>query len=140
ATSGGGVNNSGTLTLTNSAVSGNWAPVPCIHLFLLCIYRGTASGGGVYNSGTLIISNSIISGNHAGSYCHADPCSALGGGIYNRGTVMTIKNSTLIANSASTACSTSISCAVGVGGAFYTAGGTVTLNNSTVSGNSAYRC
>jgi len=140
ATSGGGVNNSGTLTLTNSAVSGNWAPIPCIHLFLLCIYRGTASGGGVYNSGALIISNSIISGNHAGSYCHADPCSALGGGIYNRGTLMTIRNSTLIANSASTACSTTISCGVGVGGAFYTVGGTVTLTNSTVSGNSAYRC
>jgi hypothetical protein len=140
ATAGGGINNSGTLTLTNSTVSGNWAPIPCIPLFLVCISRGTASGGGIYNSGTLTISNSIISGNYAGSYCNANPCSAFGGGIYNRGKLMMIKNSTLTGNSAGTACSTSLSCRVGVGGAFYTFGGTVTLNNSTVSGNSADRC
>src|SRR6266566_2339257 len=140
ATSGGGINNSGTLTLTNSTVSGNWAPIPCIRFFVFCeLSAGTASGGGIYNSGALTISNSIISGNHAGSYC-TGTCSAFGGGIYNRGTLMMIKNSTLTGNSAGTACSTSISCRVGVGGAFYTFGGTVTLNNSTVAGNSAYRC
>jgi hypothetical protein len=141
ASSGGGINNSGTLTLTNSTVSGNWAPIPCVHFFVFCEIRaGTASGGGIYNSGALTISNSIISGNHAGSYCNGNPCSAFGGGIYNRGTAMIIKNSTLTGNSAGTACSTSIHCQVGVGGAFYTFGGTVTLNNSTVSGSSAYRC
>ena len=141
AISGGGINNSGTLTLTNSTVSGNLAPIPCIHFFVFCEIRGgTAWGGGIYNSGALIISNSIISGNHAGSYCNGTPCSAFGGGIYNRGTLMIIKNSTLTGNSAGTACSTSISCRVGVGGAFYTFGGAVTLNNSTVAGNSAYRC
>lgn len=139
ATSGAGINNSGTLTLTNSTVTGNWAPIPCMPLLLVCLSRGTASGGGIYNSGALIISNSIISGNHAGSFCNATPCSAFGGGIYNRGTLMTIKNSTLTGNSVGTACSTSISCALGVGGAFYTVG-TVTLNNSTVTGSTAYRC
>jgi hypothetical protein len=139
-TSGGGINNSGTLTLTNSTVSGNLAPIPCTPLFLVCIFRGTGAGGGIYNSGALIISNSIISGNHSGSYCNANPCSAFGGGIYNRGTLMMIKNSTLTGNSAGTACSTGLSCSVGVGGAFYTSGGTVTLNNSTVYGSSAYRC
>ena len=141
AIAGGGISNSGTLTLTNSTVSGNWAPIPCIRFFVFCeLTAGTASGGGIYNSGALIISNSIISGNHAGSYCNGTPCSAFGGGIYNRGTLMIIKNSTLTGNSAGTACSTSISCRVGVGGAFYTFGGAVTLNNSTVAGNSAYRC
>ena len=139
--SGGGINNSGTLTLTNSTVSGNWAPIPCIHAFVFCEIRaGTASGGGIYNSGAMIINDSIISGNHAGSYCNANPCLAFGGGIYNRGTLMMIKNSTLTGNSAGTACSTSLHCQVGVGGAFSTFGGTVTLNNSTVSGSSAYRC
>jgi len=123
ASSGGGINNSGTLTLTNSTVSGNWAPIPCTPLFLVCIFRGTASGGGIYNSGALIVSNSIISGNHAGSYCNANPCSASGGGIYNLGRLLTIKNSTLTGNSAGTACSTSLDCRVGVGGAFYTSGG-----------------
>jgi len=103
ATSGGGINNSGTVTLTNSTVSGNWAPIPCIHFFVFCEIRaGTASGGGIYNSGAMIISNSIISGNQAGSYCNASPCSAGGGGIYNRGTLMMIKNSTLTGNSAGT--------------------------------------
>jgi hypothetical protein len=138
--SGGGINNSGTLTLTNSTVSGNLAPIPCIPFLLVCLSFGGASGGGIYNSGALSISNSIISGNHAGSGCNANPCSALGGGIYNRGTLMTIRNTTLTGNSAGTACSPSLSCSVGVGGAFYTSGGTVTLNNSTVTGNSAYRC
>jgi len=141
ATSGGGINNSGTLTLTNSTVSGNRAPIPCIHFFVFCeISAGTASGGGIYNSGALIISNSIISGNHAGSYCNANPCSAFGGGIYNRGTLMMIRNSSLITNSAGTACSTSLNCRVGAGGAFYSFGGAVTLDNSTVTGSSAYRC
>jgi hypothetical protein len=138
---GGGINNSGTLTLTNSAVSGNMAAIPCIHYFVFCeVTAGGARGGGIYNSGALIISDSIISGNHAGSYCNANPCSALGGGIYNQGMLMTIRNSTLTANSAGTACSTSLSCSVGVGGAFYTVSGTVTLNNNTVSGSTAYRC
>jgi hypothetical protein len=141
ATSGGGISNSGTLTLTNSTVSGNWAPIPCIRFFRFCeLTAGTASGGGIYNSGALIISNSIISGNHAGSYCSGTPCSARGGGIYNQGTLMRITNSTLTDNSAGTACSTSSSCGVGVGGAFYTFGGTVTLNNSTVTRSSAYHC
>jgi hypothetical protein len=141
ATSGGGIKNSGTLALNNSTVSGNWAPIPCRRVFVICeLSFGTASGGGIYNSGALVISNTIISGNHAGSYCNANPCSAFGGGIYNGGTLMIIKNSTLTGNSAGTACSTSLNCRVGVGGAFYTLGATVTLNNSTVVGSSAYRC
>jgi hypothetical protein len=145
AIAGGGINNSGTLTLTNSIVSGNLAPIPCIHFFVFCEIRGgTTWGGGIYNSGALTISNSIISGNHAGGGCNAT-CWALGGGIYNRGTLMMIKNSTLTGNSAGisvgTSCGTSgfSSCRVG-GGAFYTSAGTVTLNNSTVAGNSASRC
>jgi hypothetical protein len=143
--SGGGINNSGTLTLTNGTVSGNRAPIPCIHGLLFCQFSaGFALGGGIYNSGTLIISNSIISGNHAGSYCNGGgpvyACSASGGGIYNRGTLVMIKNSTLTDNSAGTACGSGYYCPVGVGGAFYTDTGKVTLNNSTVEGSSAYIC
>jgi hypothetical protein len=138
--SGGGINNSGTLTMTNSTVSGNWAPVPCIYFLRWCLLSaGTASGADIYNSGALIISNSTISGNHAGSYCTGN-CSAFGGGIYNKGTLMMIRNSILTTNSAGTACSTSVHCQVGMGGAFYTSAGTVTLNNSTVEGSEAYRC
>ncbi len=145
AIAGGGISNSGTLTLTNSTVSGNSAPIPCIHSFLFCeSHGGTAWGGGIYNSGALIMINSTVSGNHAGGFCNA-PCSAFGGGIYNRGTLLMIKNSTLTGNiagiSIGTACSTSgfSSCRVG-GGAFYTSAGTVRLNNSTVTANTADRC
>lgn len=136
---GGGINNSGTLTVSNSIVSGNLAPIPCIPMLLVYLCIGTASGGGIYNSGALIISNSIISGNHAGSYCNGNPCVALGGGLYNRGTLM-IQNSTLTGNSVSTACGPSLPCQVGRGGAFYSIGTAVMLTNSTVTGSAAYRC
>ena len=42
ATSGAGVNNSGTLTLTNSTVSGNLVPIPCIRSFVFCELLGPA--------------------------------------------------------------------------------------------------
>ena len=76
--SGGGINNNGTLTITNSVLSGNSAA------------GGTNSntlGGGIYNNGTLTITNSILSGNLA----------AYGGGIYNHGT-LTVTGSTLSGN------------------------------------------
>ena len=68
---GGGVNNYGTLTISNSTIAGNSA-----------FY-----GGGVYNVGTLAISNSTIAGNSA---FH-------GGGVYNVGT-LTINQSTIAGN------------------------------------------
>lgn len=144
ATFGGGINNSGAVTLTNSTVSWNLAPIPCLRSFVFCqIWNGTALGGGILNSGALIISNSTIRGNHAGSYCNGIVCSAFGGGIYNQGTLMMIKSSTPVGNSAGIASCTLINpeCRGGFGGAFYTFGfgAPVMLNNSTVVGNSAYR-
>ncbi|MEB3337084.1 MAG: filamentous hemagglutinin N-terminal domain-containing protein, partial [Leptolyngbyaceae bacterium] len=55
ATTGGGIFNSGTLTLNNSTVSGN------------SVSGGTTSygGGGIYNRGTLTLNNSTVSGNSA---------------------------------------------------------------------------
>ncbi len=49
-TSGGAIYNQGTLTLTNSTVSGNSA---------------SRAGGGIYNFGTLTLTNSTVSGNSA---------------------------------------------------------------------------
>jgi len=133
-TSGGGINNSGTLTLTSSTVSGNLAPIPCNFNGHFYICAGTASGGGIYNSGALTISNSIISGNLAGSYC-TGRCFAFGGGIYNRGTLLMIQNSTFTSNGAGVRrCPGPLTCWVG-GGAVDSVAGTVTLNNSTVEGN-----
>ena len=104
---GGGINNSGTLTISSSTVSGNAA-------------RGI--GGISNNGGTLTINKSTISGNSAGG-----PPRGVsdGGGIYNyRGTV-TINNSTLSGNFAS-----------GSGGGIAN-DGTLTISNSTLSGNGA---
>jgi len=105
--SGGGIYNDGTLTLlTNSAVSGNFA--------------GKA-GGGISNSGTVTLSNSTISGNSAGGD---------GGGIFNRGTgSLSLTNSTISGNSAGIFGGAE-------GGAIYNRG-TLALTNSTISGNSA---
>ncbi|MCX7791115.1 MAG: CSLREA domain-containing protein [Chloroflexaceae bacterium] len=74
--SGGGVVNSGTLTVSNSTFSGNSA----------------GSGGGIVNlsSGTLTVINSTFSGNSAN----------FGGGIDNAGGTVTVTNSTFSGNSA----------------------------------------
>ncbi len=73
--SGGGILNSGTLTLTNLTLSNNLA---------------AGAGGGIDNLGTLTLTSSTLSGNSAGS----------GGGIDNDGT-LTVTNSTFSDNSAS---------------------------------------
>ena len=99
ASGGGGIfNNGGTLTLANSTVSENWALL----------------GGGIKNSGPLTLTNSTVSGNTA---------SGGGGGINNSGP-LTLTNSTVSGN------------AGGYSGGIYNAG-TATLTNSTVSGNTA---
>ena len=80
-TSGGGgiYNNGGTMTVTNSTLSGNSA---------------INGGGGIYNNGgTVTVTNSTLSGNSATNG---------GGGIYNNGGTVTVTNSTLSGNSAST--------------------------------------
>jgi hypothetical protein len=74
---GGGIFNVGTLTLTNSAVSGSSADG-----------TGGAGGGGISNAGTLTLINTTVNGNNAGPN---------GGGIYNNGT-MTLINSTVSGN------------------------------------------
>jgi predicted outer membrane repeat protein len=105
--SGGGIYSSGTLTVRNSTLSGNSA---------------TYGGGGIYSSGTLTVSNSTLSGNSAtGDFSY-------GGGISNTGT-LTVSNSTLSGNTTSGGY-------YGFGGGIVN-GGTLTVSNSTLSGNSA---
>lgn len=98
--SGGGVLDNGILTLTNDTVSDNSA----------------AQGGGVYDNGTLTISDSTLSGNTGAS----------GGGVYDNGGSVTVSDSTLSTNGASTA-----------GGGLFVQGGTVIVSDSTLSGNAA---
>jgi hypothetical protein len=112
---GAGIYNTGTLTVTNSILSGNSATSVGI---------GNMLGGGIYNTGTLTVANSTLSGNSAIS-------AGFGGGIYNTGTV-TVTNSTLSGNSAIAGRGV----VGGFGGGIYNTG-TLTVTNSTCSGNSA---
>ena len=129
ANSGGGIYNSGTLTLTNSTVSGNSATSGGGAIFnnnagTLTLTNSTVSGntafygGGIYNNaGILILTNSTVSGNSATDF---------GGGIFSDGGTLTLTSSTLSGNTAG-----------GAGGGIYNELGTLTLTNSTVSGNRA---
>jgi len=126
---GGGVFNAGTLTLTNSTVSGN---------------NADENGGGIYNDngGTAMLTNITVSGNNAAED---------GGGIFNFGT-LTLTNSTVSGNNAGddaggifnvtggTAMLTNITVSgnnAADGGGGIRNSGTLTLTNSTVSGNNA---
>ena len=129
---GGGIGNSGTLTLTNSTVSGNFATS----------HSGEV-GGGILNVGTLTVTNSTVSGNTARS---------AGGGIGNEQGTVTINNSTISGNVAQlaagggivnffgatlTATNSTFSGNTAVSGGGIENVGTLTLTNSTLSGNSA---
>jgi predicted outer membrane repeat protein len=119
---GGGIHNSGTLSLKDSTVTANSSPY----------------GGGIYSSGTLSLDNTTVSSNSA---------TQLGGGIYSIGT-LTINRSTVSLNhgtsgggiySSGTGAldNTTVSGnTAGTGGGIYNSG-TLTINHSTVSNNGA---
>jgi hypothetical protein len=82
---GGGIYNTGTTTLVNSAVNEN-------HLWPAWYPSGgiaPGAGGGIFNGGRMTIRDSTIGGNSVGT---------LGGGIYNKGTLQT-QGVTITANS-----------------------------------------
>ena len=120
-------NNGGTLTVTNSTLSGNTA----------------FEGGGIYQKGdTLTVANSTFSGNSAAT--------GQGGGIYQRGGTATVSSSTFSGNRASLEGSaidnhggvmTVINSTV-TGGTYADSSvsnteGTLTLTNSTIANNSS---
>ncbi|MGD1716895.1 DUF4347 domain-containing protein [Dapis sp. BLCC M172] len=151
--SGGGISNSGSLTMNNSTVSGNLEDFLSdggggIHnTGTANITNSTVSdnsafyGGGIYNTGTANISDSTISGNFSNT---------AGGGILNRYGIVTISNSNISGNSAdfdgggiqnsgtANISDSSISDnSAGVGGGASNFLGTISITNSTISGNSA---
>lgn len=114
ATNGGGINNSGTLTIDYCVVSGNVA------------HSGFAggNGGGIANLGSLVINGSTLTKNTA----KGQPAqTGRGGGIMNWGN-LTISQSTLTSNSSESA--------GGSGGGIYNYGMALIVN-STLSGNGA---
>ncbi|MCL4742617.1 MAG: hypothetical protein KJZ54_10485 [Phycisphaerales bacterium] len=126
AAQGGGIFNTGELTLTNTRIDSNTAGQGggiynsgTLSLLGTTVSNNTADGegGGIENDGgTVSITNSTISGNTAGS---------AGGGVDNFGGLLTVTTSTFSNNTTQ-----------GSGGAVWT-DTTLTIRNSTISGNSA---
>ncbi len=111
---GGGVGNSGTLTVTDCTVNGNTAGIGA----------GPADGGGIYNDGTLTVTDSTVTANFAdGNYLASS-----GGGLFNSGT-LNVTSSTITANFARY---------YGEGGGLQNSGGTATLTNTIVTDNKTY--
>ena len=104
---GGGIFNTGTLTVTGSTIAQNSA---------------NASGGGIDNQGTASVINSTITDNFAALSNRATNGGS-GGGIFNYDTgTLTIVNSTIARNFVEGSS----------GGGLYIQGGTVTLDNTIV--------
>ena len=116
---GGAINNYGSLILITSTVSGNRTIDAVFGAF----------GGGIYNNitATVTLTNSTLSNNRTGNSTSGG-AGGYGGGVYNLGT-MTVTGSTISDNQ------TGVGIMVGGygGGVFNTA--TLDLTNSTVSGN-----
>ena len=124
---GGAIYNYGTLTITNSTLTGNTAK---------------NLGGAIFNVGNLTVTNSTFTDNNAkngigGAICNnrgtltvinstfTDNTAYLGGAIYNNHGTLTVTSSTLTDNTALN------------GGAICNDGGTLTVTNSTLTGNTA---
>lgn len=118
---GGGIHNSGILTINNSTLTEN---------VVTGSTNASAAGGGIYNEWFLTINNSTLNSNFAKNVC-SKLCFSDGGGIYNA-EVLTINNSTLNSNNVINE-NRCFDCG-GSGGGIYS-GGTLTINNSTLSGN-----
>lgn len=131
---GAGIYNAGTLTLSNSILSGNIASRRNVNGNL------ASYGGAIFNSGNLTLNNNILN-NNSGFF---------GGGISNAGT-LTLNNNTLSNNSGffgggifngfgtviSNATTLTNNWAEHEGGGIYNEFGTLTLSNSTLNLNSS---
>jgi hypothetical protein len=134
ARSGGGIYNSGWLTITDSMLSGNATDAGNSN------YYSGGAGGGIFNSGRLFLTNSIIRQNQTGQGSplgSPNGTGGSGGGIFNSGT-LTITNSLVSENMAGVG---GMGLGLlkghgGPGGGIYNAG-TLYIINSTLSQNKA---
>ncbi len=123
AQSGGGIYNSGVLTLSHTLVSSNTAAGGI----------SFGGGGGIYNLGTLTLADTTVKGNktHASGGIH----DARGGGIKNQNGSVTLNNSAIMSNSTIVEFGGPIM-GHAEGGGIYNTNGSFTLNNSLLSYNS----
>jgi hypothetical protein len=115
---GGGIVNTGKLTVAGCTISGNQA---------MYFGGGIANYGGNYGA-TVTVKGSTISGNTAGS----SSTTGWGGGIYTYGSTATVTGSTTITGS--TISGNTAYCGGGIGGEGFH---TTTVTNSIISGNTA---
>ena len=134
---GGGIYNSGTLTVNDSTITGNTATGTRVKVTTDFV----ALGGGIYNNGgDITISRSLIAGNLASGFGYSpgaptyDPVktSGTGGGLYNDGGTMTVISSTVSGNTTAHSGGDS---AMYDGAAITVRVGTISLYNSTVARN-----
>jgi hypothetical protein len=127
---GGGIDNSGTLTVNDSKITGNVghntgdgggiynSDFGTLTLHSSGVTRNTLSGG-IFNGGTLTLDSSSVTGNTTNTY---------GGGIYNDfGTVALNDGSSITDNTARGH----------FGGGVFNYGGTLTLDSSSITGDTA---
>ena len=127
-TAGGGIYNSGTLTLTDVVVSGNTASAT----------GGTNTfpeGGGIFSNGVLHLVLSTVRNNTVSATNATNQNAADGGGIFNNGT-LTLDRSSVSGNNATSDAGGGTS-ASGHGAGIDEFGGSVTVTQSTINGNSA---
>jgi hypothetical protein len=129
-TLGGGIyNNGGTVSLTDSTLSGSSSAGGT------SLAGGTVSeGGDICNTGTMTVTRSTLSGNSVSALSRGSATSA-GGAVYNSGE-LNITNSTIYGNSVSVTALFSSSSGNSSGGGIYNTG-VLTLVSTTLSGNSA---
>ncbi len=126
---GGGIDNFGTLTVSNSAFTSNSATLgggldnerggtATVSGCSFTSNSATVAGGGLFNAGTATVSGSSFTSNSA----------SLGGGLFNAsGGTATVSGSSFTSNSASNS----------GGGLFNESGGTATVSGSSFTSNSA---
>ena len=119
---GGGIENSGSLSVTDCTFSGNTATGAAED------FAESKGGGGIDNFGTLSVTGSTFSANSATASGYDD---AHGGGIANSGTA-SVTGSTFSGNSAADGSSQGYANGGGIDNS-----GTLSVNNSTFSANSA---
>lgn len=123
---GGGIYNSGTMSIANSTLSNNSGT--STRNDSLCFCSGL--GGAIYNGGTIDVINSTLSSNSVNG---AGANGTQGGGVYNQnGGTFNVTTSTFSGNSALATQHGQTA----LGGGLYN-GGTLTITSSTVANNSA---